>query len=116
MKKIGISALVLVLSFSLAACRNPKPAETTPTTQATRPSSQPTTVPTTAPTTLPTEPSMDTMPSGTVESIPDMTGNIGDTDDSIIDNSTANTGETGINGRSGSRNGNGSGIGGSRGY
>ena len=108
MKKIGISALVLVLAFSLAACRNPKPAETTPTTQATRPSSQPTT--------LPTEPSMDTMPSGTVESIPDMTGNIGDTDDGIIDNSTANTGETGINGRSGSRNGNGSGIGGSNGF
>lgn len=116
MKKIGISALVLVLAFSLAACRNPKPAETTPTTQATRPSSQPTAVPTTAPTTLPTEPSMDTMPSGTVESIPDMTGNIGDTDDGIIDNSTANTGETGINGRSGSRNGNGSGIGGSNGF
>ena len=116
MKKIGISALVLVLAFSLAACRNPKPAETTPTTQATRPSSQPTTVPTTAPTTLPTEPSMDTMPSGTVESIPDMTGNIGDTDDGIIDNSTANTGATGGNRRSGSRNGNGSGIGGSNGF
>lgn len=65
---------------------------------------------------------MDTMPSGTDESIPDMTGNIGDADDGIIDNSTANTEEAGSSSRSGSRNGNGSGIGngtgigGSRGY
>lgn len=114
MKKISISALVLVLACSLAACRNPKPQETTPSTQPTRPSSQPTQQ-TTAPTTQSTEPSMDIMPSGTDESIPDMTGNIGDTDDGIIDESTTETGETGSS-RSGSRSGNGAGIGGSNGF
>lgn len=93
MKKFGMIAIALILTFSLCACGRRDNNETTTPTVTTRPTVPPTTAPTTAPT---TEPTM-------VPDLPDMDTNI--PDPTVDSNSTNGTNdETGNDNVSRSRN------------
>lgn len=73
MKRISIFVLTAILAVSLTACRKDKTKATTPTTAVTTPSSMPT-VPATTENSIPET------------TMPQATGNIGDTQDGIVGN------------------------------